>query len=331
MRRTIFSLVLLGALTACGSDEPTASAPPASGNLAVTCGRVIDGLSDDVVAKQLIIIRNGRIDDIRDAGGEPPPGLSVLDLPDHTCLPGLIDTHVHLASRFEDSGDMAAIYTRPVAESTRIAEKNAIATLQAGFTTVRNVGDYFPSVVHDMKLRELNGQVRSPRIQDAGPYMTIPAGGGDLVIPGEDESRIPAEVRLGVARGPEEFARKTEAALDAGADVIKVIASGAVFAFGGVPGAPEMTPEEIEAVVDAAHARGVKVTAHAHGAQSIKDAINAGVDSIEHASLADNEAIALAAEHGVAFSMDVYNGTYTAEVGEELGYPEEFMRKNEET
>jgi predicted amidohydrolase YtcJ len=113
--------------------------------------------------------------------------------------------------------------------------------------------------------------------------------------------------------------------------MIKIIASGAVFAIGGVPGAPEMTPQEIAAVVEVAHAAGVKVTAHAHGAQSIKDAILAGVDSIEHASLGDDEAVALAAEHGVAFSMDVYNGTFTAEVGEALGYPEEFMRKNDET
>ncbi len=332
MKRTVVFLSLLVALAACGGGEtPAPAADAASGNLAVTCGRVIDGQGDDVARKQLIIIRNGRIDSIAGGDSKAPDNMPTLDLSDHTCLPGLIDTHVHLASRFEDSGDMAAIYTRPIAESTRIAETNAIATLKAGFTTVRNVGDYFPSVVHDMKLRELNGEVRSPRIQDAGPYLTIPAGGGDLVIPGEDESRIPAEVRLGVARGPEQFAEKTQQAIDAGADMIKVIASGAVFAFGGVPGAPEMTPEEIKAVVDVAHARGVKVTAHAHGAQSIKDAINAGVDSIEHASLADDEAIALAAQHGVAFSMDVYNGTYTAEVGEALGYPAEFMRKNDET
>jgi imidazolonepropionase-like amidohydrolase len=104
-----------------------------------------------------------------------------------------------------------------------------------------------------------------------------------------------------------------------------------VLAFGGVPGAPEMTQEEIEAVVEVAHAAGIKVTAHAHGAQSVKDAINAGVDSIEHASLADDEAIALAMEHDVAFSMDVYNGTYIATIGREEGWPEEFLRKNDET
>jgi predicted amidohydrolase YtcJ len=175
------------------------------------------------------------------------------------------------------------------------------------------------------------GEIPGPRIQTAGSFLTIPGGGGDLVVPGHDESEIPPGVRIGVARGPEAFAAATQKVLDNGADMIKIIASGAVFAIGGVPGAPEMTPQEIAAVVEVAHAAGVKVTAHAHGAQSIKDAILAGVDSIEHASLGDDEAVALAAEHGVAFSMDVYNGTFTAEVGEALGYPEEFMRKNDET
>jgi imidazolonepropionase-like amidohydrolase len=98
-----------------------------------------------------------------------------------------------------------------------------------------------------------------------------------------------------------------------------------------VPGAPEMSRDEIRAVVEVGHAAGIKVTAHAHGAQSIKDAINAGVDSIEHASLADDEAIALAAERQVAFSMDVYNGDYIAVEGLALGWPEEFLRKNNET
>jgi imidazolonepropionase-like amidohydrolase len=104
-----------------------------------------------------------------------------------------------------------------------------------------------------------------------------------------------------------------------------------VLAYGGVPGEPEMTPEEIAAVTRVAHAAGRKVAAHAHGARSIKDAILAGADTIEHASLIDDEAIALAREHGVALSMDVYNGDYTDTEGREQGWPEEFLRKNIET
>jgi imidazolonepropionase-like amidohydrolase len=152
-----------------------------------------------------------------------------------------------------------------------------------------------------------------------------------MYIPGVDDSKIPDYYRMGVARGADEFREVAQANVDGGADFIKIIASGAVFGHGGVPGAPEMTFDEIKAVVEVANAAGIKVTAHAHSAESIKDAILAGVDSIEHASLGDDESVALALEHDVAFSMDVYNGTYTEEMGESLGYAAEFMRKNEET
>lgn len=334
--RTLLLLATL-VLTACNAPpdvESQVSTKPAearTGDLDIYCGVLIDGLADEIQRRQWVSIRNGRITNVTSTAPETASAVEVLDLGEFSCLPGLIDTHVHIALLAQDSSDMTIYYRRSVEETTRIAEDNAVRTLEAGFTTVRNVGDYFPAVVYDMKLREQEGSVRSPRIQTAGPYLTIPAGGGDLVIPGVDESTIPPETRLGVARGPEDFALKTQAAIDDGADVIKIIASGAVFAFGGVPGAPEMTPAEIAAVVEVAKANGVRVTAHAHGAQSIKDAILAGVDSIEHASLADDEAIALAAKHGVAFSMDVYNGTYTAEVGAEQNYPEEFMQKNDDT
>jgi len=133
-----------------------------------------------------------------------------------------------------------------------------------------------------------------------------------MYIPGIDDSEIPDYYRMGVARGPDEFRARAE----------QLVAG---------PGAPEMTFAEIAAVVEVADAAGIKVTAHAHSAESIKDAILAGVSSIEHASLGDDESIALALEHDVAFTMDVYNGTYTEEMGEANGYAEEFMRKNEET
>ncbi|HSN70392.1 MAG TPA: amidohydrolase family protein, partial [Steroidobacteraceae bacterium] len=138
-------------------------------------------------------------------------------------------------------------------------------------------------------------------------------------------------VRMGVGRGAEDFRARAEAAVAGGADLLKVIASGAVLAFGGVPGEPEMTPEEIAAVAEVAHRHGLKLSAHAHGARSIKEAILAGADTIEHASLIDAEAIALAREHGVALSMDVYNGDYIADEGVRQGWPEEFLRKNLET
>jgi predicted amidohydrolase YtcJ len=326
MRKTIVVAIAAAFLSACQqAPEETEKV------LAIRCGMLIDGIADEVTASRTVVIRNERIAALLSGDAPIPEGAALLDLSDYTCLPGLIDTHTHIALKHDDSSDLTIYYRRPLNETMAITRKNARITLEAGFTTVRNVGDYFPEAI--IKVRDMirSGEIPGPRIQTAGSYLTVPGGGGDLVVPGHDPSEIPAGIRIGVARGPEEFAAATRRVLDNGADLIKIIASGAVFAFGGIPGAPEMTPEEISAVVDVAHAAGVKVTAHAHGAQSIKDAILAGVDSIEHASLGDDEAVALAAEHGVAFSMDVYNGTFTAEVGEELGYPDEFMRKNDET
>lgn len=324
MRKIILILLSASFMSACGQEDPTRT-------LAIRCGALIDGLADEALGSRLVIIRDDRISEVLEADAPLPEGAEVLDLHEFTCMPGLIDAHTHLAGDFTESVDLSTLYDTPLEDTIALAEKHAKATLDAGFTTVRNVGEYFPEAVMVLRERIRAGEVPGPRIQTGGSYLTIPGGGGDLVVPGHDESEIPAAVRIGVARGPEEFAAAAERILANGADFLKVIASGAVFAHDGVPGAPEMTREEIEAVVAVARKAGVRVTAHAHGAQSIKDAILAGVDSIEHASLADDEAIALAAEHGVAFSMDVYNGTFTAEVGPALGYPEEFMRKNEET
>ena len=326
MRYFFMAVVAIALLSACQK------APEEKDDvLVVRCGAVIDGLADEALGPTTVLIRNGRIEQLLSIHAPASEDAEVLNLGEHVCLPGLIDTHTHIALNHDDSSDLTIYYRRSMAETMAITLHNADITLQAGFTTIRNVGDYFPEAILDVRERIRQGKVPGPRIQTAGSYLTIPGGGGDLVVPGRDESEIPAGVRIGVARGSEQFAAATQRVLDNGADMIKIIASGAVFAFGGVPGSPEMTPEEIAAVVEVAHANGVKVTAHAHGAQSIKDAILAGVDSIEHASLADDEAIALAVEHGVAFSMDVYNGTFTAEAGEELGYPAEFLRKNDET
>jgi imidazolonepropionase-like amidohydrolase len=315
-----------------GAPSLTGNEPyvPDSGNLAIQCGRLIDGIGGQPRTGVTVVIRDGRIASVED-GKAAPAGLPVLDLSGHTCLPGLIDMHTHLADEPGTTADLSVYYRRTLDEQVAIGKENALATLLAGFTTARDVGTYIGWA--DKALRdEINaGRAVGPRMQVCGYYLTIPGGGGDLVIPGHAESEIPAIVRLGVARGPEDFARKAQAAIDGGADLIKVIASGAVLAFGGVPGEPEMTPEEIAAVTRVAHAAGLKVAAHAHGARSIKEAILAGADTIEHASLIDDEGIELARKHGVALSMDVYNGSYIDTEGREQGWPEEFLRKNLET
>ena len=330
MPRIVGALLTILLLSAC-EKAPESVTPTIDKVVAVRCGVLIDGLSDQAQADRLVVIAGQRIASVLPGDATPPKEAEFVDLSKFTCLPGLIDTHTHIALVPEDSSDLTVYYRRPMAETIEMTERNAEQTLKAGFTTVRNVADYFPTAIVEVRDKIRAGEIPGPRIRTAGSYLTIPGGGGDLVVPGYDESEIPAAIRVGVARGADNFRAKTQTVIDNGADLVKIIASGAVFAFGGIPGEPEMTPEEIAAVVEVAHAAGLKVTAHAHGAQSIKDAILAGVDSIEHASLADDEAIALAAERGVAFSMDVYNGTYTAEVGVEQGYPDEFMRKNEET
>jgi len=331
------------ALAACGPPHarhvgasapavPLASEPyrPDSGTLAVRCGRLVDGLSSSARASVTVLIERGRVTAV---APDPalPAGTPLLDLAGSTCLPGLIDMHTHLTDSPGETRDLSVYHHRTVEQQVALGRENARVTLRAGFTSVRDVGTYVAWSDRALRDEIARGELIGPRMQVAGFYLTIPGGGGDLVIPGIPEKEIPALVRTGVARGPDQFRERAQLAVAGGADLLKVIASGAVLAYGGIPGEPEMTPEEIRAVVLVAHAVGRKVAAHAHGARSIKEAILAGVDTIEHASLIDDEAIALAREHQVALSMDVYNGTYIDSEGRSQGWPEEFLRKNLET
>ena len=324
-------------LSACGQSsgpDKQQQAPDAQpSDVVVHCGRLIDGLSDEARLNQLVHIRGDRIVRIEAQDAAPPfKNQTVIhDLAEFTCLPGLINTHVHFDGNPEDSVDYSVYARRTPDETLRLILDNARTTLLTGFTTVRHVGAWFPDAVY--RARELieSGQAPGPRIQTAGPYLTIPGGGGDLTFPEIPAEDIPAESQQGIASTPEEFSARAEAAIAAGADFLKVIASGAVFSVGTVPGAPEMTRADIEAVVAVAKQHGKKVTAHVHSDQSGQDAILAGVDSLEHASLLKERTIDLAAARGVAFSMDVYNGTYTDTVGREQGYPEVFLQRNTDT
>jgi len=341
-RSLLAVLTALAALTAGGAASAApapaaaaiavASAPlvPDSGSIAIRCGALIDGVSAATRHNVTVLIEHGRIGAVGE-GVPVPSGVAQLDLGDYTCLPGLIDMHTHLTDRAGEEADLSVYYRRSRADQAPIAQANARATLLAGFTSVRDVGTYIAWADRDLRDAINAGTVLGPRMQICGFYLTIPGGGGDLVIPGHPESEIPAQVRMGVARGPAEFAQRAELAVAGGADFLKVIASGAVLAYGGVPGAPEMTPEEIAAVVETAHRHGLKVAAHAHGARSVKEAIRAGVDTVEHASLIDEEGIALARDRHVALVMDLYDGDYIDTEGRRQGWPEEFLRKNLET
>ena len=344
VNRVLAIAMTMGAMAGCtrapepariepAQSEPKAAlaaAPYRSGSLAMQCGSLIDGLADQATQRVTVIIREGRIESVV-PGFEHPAGMPTLDLQGYTCLPGLIDMHAHLTDRPEDTADLKVFFKRTPEEQSELSRDHASATLLAGFTTVRNVGTYIAWTDRDLRDAINHGDVAGPRMQVCGFYLTIAHGGGDLFVPGQPDEKIGSRYRAGVAHGPEEFRLRAQQAIDGGADVLKVIASGAVLAFGGVPGAPEMTQEEIAAVVQVAHAANRKVAAHAHGARSIKEAIGAGVDTIEHASMIDDEGIRLARERHVALSMDIYNGDYIDTEGRKQGWPAEFLRKNVET
>jgi imidazolonepropionase-like amidohydrolase len=291
-------------------------------------GRLVDVQAGNVLTGQCISITDDKITAIA-ACGPTPKGAERVDWSGFTVLPGLIDLHTHLADAGQSADLGLPLKTSPAATAL-IGAHNARLTLEAGFTTVRDVGTY--RGLTDIALQDaINaGHVPGPRMFVAGAYITIPKGGGELngVIPND---QLPSDMRLGVASTPEEAAAKTAFLIAQGADFIKMIATGAVLAIGTEPGEPEMTEDQLRAVVETARAKGVFVTAHAHGAVGIKNAIRAGVRSIEHASLIDDEALAMAKASGTWLVMDIYNGDYIDDIGTKEGWPDEYLRKNRET
>ncbi len=304
------------------------AAPVIADTVYVRAGHLIDPERQTVEANRLIRIDDGKIASIGADTGVPA-GATVIDWRGKTVLPGLIDLHTHLADGMSLPHPADLLSVSP-AETVLAGAGAARVTLRAGFTTVRDVGAY--RGLTDVALRNaINaGQVDGPRMFVAGAYLTIPGGGGDITGIAPDVG-VPADFRLGVARGPGEARQRARFLLQRGADFIKIIASGAVLALGGEPGQEEMTEEEMRAICTVAAERGTYCIAHAHGAASIKAAIRAGARTIEHATFVDDEAIAMAKVKGVWLDMDVYNGDYTEAEGARLGLPADYLRKNRET
>ena len=302
-------------------NPPFSDAP---GRRAVRAGRLLDVESGTTLPDRTLLIADGRVEAVLGPDDGLPDGTPVDDLGGLTVLPGLIDTHSHLVGDVQTAG-VPATTTSPAQEAL-IGVRNARATLEAGFTTTRDLGAFRAFV--DLALRDAidAGDVDGPRMQVAGAFITAPWGGGDVVGLAHD-IRLPDDLRFGVVTSPAEVRERVRRLLIGGADVIKCIATGAVLTRGGVPGAPELSEEELRASVEEAAHYGRFVAAHAHGAEGAKRAIRAGVRSVEHGSLLDDEAIAMLADTGTFLSADLYDGEWALEHGALEGWPADTMRK----
>jgi imidazolonepropionase-like amidohydrolase len=299
------------------------AAPAAAKTTYITADRMIDVLTGKTVEKPLITVTDGRISSVGKQVAPLPKDAVVTDLAGKTLLPGLIDMHVHLDSLAEIGGYNGLQYTDSF--WGMVAVKNAREMLMAGFTTVRNVGS---ANYNDVGLKQAidEGYAVGPRIVPAAN--AIGATGGHC-----DETYFPPSFKRkgeAVGDGTQQLRQRVREQRKYGAEVIKVCATGGVFSRNTEPGQQQLSVEELIAIADEAHQWGLKVAAHAHGAEGIKAAIRGGIDTIEHASLVDDEGIKLAVERGTYFSMDIFNTDYTQAEGAKNGVLEDNLRKDRE-
>lgn len=300
-----------------------AAAPAPAADTVVTAARLLDVRTGRYVEQPQVLVRDGRIVAVGRAGDAVPEGARRIALAGLTLLPGLIDMHVHL-----DSDPTYGGYT-----GLRFGDRfwsvvsvpHAQRALRAGFTTVRNVG---ADAFNDVGLREAidEGKLVGPRVVTA--TFAFGATGGHC-----DSTYFPPSMaqRNPYSADTAEAGRRSVRELRKyGAQVIKICATGGVFSRNTEPGQQQMTYAEMKAVVDEARMWGLRVAAHAHGTSGIKDAIRAGVHTIEHASLIDDEGIRLAKRHGAWLSMDIYNTDYTQAEGKKNGVLEDNLRKDRE-
>ena len=310
-RSTSLPLLSLLCLTAGSAQADT---------VVVTADRMLDVVSGHMVEHPQITITDGRISAVGSTGATAPADARHVDLPGITLLPGLIDMHVHLTSDPKFSGYRYLEFTDTF--WTIVGVANAKRTLEAGFTTVRNVGS---ANYDDVALKQAieHGYISGPRIVPA--TYAIGATGGHC-----DDTEFPPSIKTpqtAVADGPEAMRAMVRKLRKYGAEVIKFCGTGGVLSKTDAVGAQQLDLGEMKALVNEAHMLGLRVAVHAHGTDGIKDAIRAGVDTIEHASLADEEAFTLAKQHGTYFDMDIYNDDYILAEGAKNGIFEESLAK----
>ena len=298
-------------------------------DLLIRAGTLIDVDAGRVLRDQAVLVEGGRIVSVQPYRSGLADGRRELDWTAYTVAPGFMDMHTHLAGDIQNYNVEAYLKATPE-QDVLAGAANARKTLRAGFTTVRDVGSYNGFV--DVALRDAiaQGWLPGPRMFTAGAYVTIPGGGGE-VSGLVDAARIPPRMREGVAKDEADVRRKTSDVLDRGADWIKMIVTGAVLTDGTDVNQSEYSEAEVRAAVETAAARGHDVTGHAHGAQGIKHTIRGGARSVEHASLIDDEGIALAKKYGTWLVMDIYNGDYIDTVGRKQGWSAESLQKNLDT
>jgi len=324
LARLISAALAASALTVTASAQETPE--QASNRTVITAAKMIDVATGRTTEFPAIFTENGRITSIADArtvrwGSD----VTHIDLSGKTLLPGLIDMHVHLDSSPTYGGYNSLQFTDRF--WSFVAASNARAMLDAGFTTVRNVGS---EGYNDVALKQAiaEGWATGPRIVPAAHSIGATGGHCDQTyLPPSFGAKSPA-----VGDGPTELRQKVREQRKYGAEVIKVCATGGVFSRNTEPGQQQLSEEELRAIADEAHQWGLKVAAHAHGGAGIKAAIRAGIDTIEHASLVDDEGIRLAAERKqpVWFSMDIFNTDYTQSEGAKNGVMEDNLRKDRE-
>lgn len=294
----------------------------------IKAGKLIDPDTASVLSDQLIVIRDGKVEAVG-KNLSIPPNASVVDLSTMTVLPGLINCHTHLADGKYGEDDPMLQLKKSASQTVLESISNARATLESGFTTVRDVGVY--RALNDVALRDAinNGYIVGPRMYVAGAYITITGGAGAMTGMAPD-IQLPWDFHYGEANSPWEVRQKVRLLAHNGADHIKVLATGAVLTHGSNPKSEEFTPEELQAAVDEASHFGMRVAAHAHAPEGIKNAIRAGVASVEHATLIDDEGIALAKQHGTYLVMDIYDDECIQAEGKKGTMPADFLEHDRE-